>query len=121
MNIFEKYLNQITSLILKNKKDLNLDNLDSLNNISVETPPSEFNFDLSCNVCLVLGKTNKTNPIKLAKKIKELIIKNINDFDEIQIAGPGFLNLKLTKDALVLCINKILENRNSYGKKKISQ
>ena len=118
MNIFEKYLNQITSLILKNKKDLNLDNLDSLNNISVETPPSEFNFDLSCNVCLVLGKTNKTNPIKLAKKIKELIIKNINDFDEIQIAGPGFLNLKLTKDALVLCINKILENRNSYGKKK---
>ena len=117
MNIFEKYLNQITSLILKNKKDLNLDNLDSLNNISVETPPSEFNFDLSCNASLVLGRINKIESKELANKIKELIMKNLKDFAYIEVAGPGFLNLKLKDQALIFNMNKILENRKSYGKK----
>ena len=118
MNIFEEYLNKITALILENKKSLKLNDLNNFKGIAVETPPSEFNFDLSCNVCLVLGKINKLNPKELAIKIKDLIRKNLKDFDNIEIAGPGFLNLKLNDKSLILNINKILENRKSYGQKK---
>ena len=35
----------------------------------------------------------------------------------MEIAGPGFLNLKLTNKFLISNINKILENKESYGKK----
>ncbi len=117
MNIFEEYINKITALILKNQKFLKLENLNKFKGIVVESPPSEFNFDLSCNAGLVLGKMNKINPIALANKIKDLILKNLKDFENIEIAGPGFLNLKLTNQSLILNINKILESKETYGKK----
>ena len=59
MNIFEKYLDKISSLIIKNQKNLKLKNLNELKGIVVESPPIEFDFDLSCNISLVLGKINK--------------------------------------------------------------
>ena len=117
MNIFEDYLNKITVLIIKNQKFLGLENLNNFKGVIVETPPSEFNYDLSCNVSLVLGKINKINPKVLADKIKVLIIKNLKDFIKIEIAGAGFLNLKLSDSSLIIIINKILVNRKTYGKK----
>ena len=117
MNIFEEYLNKISDLIVKNKKILKLSNLNKFKGVVVEIPPSEFNFDLSCNICLVLGKINKINPRELANKIKDLILEDLKDFLNIEIAGPGFLNIKLSNDALISNINKILKNRKNYGQK----
>ena len=117
MNIFEEYLNKIITLILKNQKFLKLENLNEFNGVTVESPPPEFNFDLSCNICLVLGKINKKDPKNLANLIKDLIKKNLKDFEIIEVAGPGFLNFKLTNQSIILNINKILENRETYGKK----
>ena len=117
MNIFEEYLKKINTLVDKNKEILKLDNLNNFKGIVVETPPEEFNFDLSCNASLVLAKINKINPKELANKMKDLILKNLSDFENIDIAGPGFLNLKLTNKSLISNINKILENKKFYGKK----
>jgi arginyl-tRNA synthetase len=117
MNIFEEYLKKISTLIIENKKILELNNLNNFKGVTVETPPSKFNFDLSCNACLVLGKYNKINPKVLADKLKDLIIKNLKDFKNVEIASPGFLNLKLTDEALIHHINKILKNRKTFGKK----
>ena len=117
MNIFEEYIKKITDLISKNKQSLNLDNLNNFKGVVVESPPAEFNFDLSCNVGLLLGKINKINPIELSNRIKDLLIKELKDFEKVEIAGPGFLNLKLTKKSLILNINQILKNKESFGKK----
>ena len=117
MNIFEEYLKKINTLVDKNKEILKLDNLNNFRGIVVETPPEEFNFDLSCNASLVLAKINKINPKELANKMKDLILKDLSDFENIEIAGPGFLNLKLTNKSLISNINKILENKKFYGKK----
>ncbi len=118
MNIFEKYLSIITNIILDNKKILKITNLENINSINLEVPPEHFNYDLSSNVSLVLSKPNKLNPIDLAKNIKELLLKNINDFEKIDIAGPGFLNIKLSKIGYILNINDILKNKDTYGSKK---
>jgi len=117
MNIFEENINKITALILKNQKFLRLKNLNEFKGIVVESPPEQFNFDLSCNAGLVLGKMNKIDPKELADKIKQLILKNLKDFQDIEVAGPGFLNLKLSKQSLILNIDKILKNKKTYGKK----
>ncbi len=118
MNIFEEYLKKISKLIIKDQKLLQLNNLNDFKGIIVESPPTEFNYDLSCNAGLVLGKLNKINPKDLADKIKDLIKRNLQDFEKIEVAGPGFINLKLTNESLIFNINKILENKNNYGKKK---
>ncbi len=59
MNIFENYLKKINKIILENKVFLNLENIESLTNVNLESPPEPFNYDLSTNVCLVLAKAKR--------------------------------------------------------------
>ena len=117
MNIFENYLSKINDIILDNKDDLNLNHTDNLKSVNLEVPPDHFNFDLSTNICLVLSKVNKIDPNNLAKDIKKLLLENINHFEVIEIAGPGFLNIKLSKEGLASNINEIFQNKETFGSK----
>jgi arginyl-tRNA synthetase len=115
MNIFQFYLSEINHLVLSHKDDLKLINLDNLKNVNLEIPPTQFNCDLSCNISLVLGKANKINSKDLALQLKELFVNKIKNFASIEIAGPGFLNIKLSKEALIKSINSILSSNQVYG------
>ncbi len=121
MNIFENYLTQINKIILENKDLLNLDNTDNLHNIILEIPPEHLNYDLSTNVCLVLAKANKTEPIKLASKIKNLFLDKIKHFEKIDVAGPGFINIKLSKKGIAENINEIIKKRKNFGSKQTNK
>ena len=121
MNIFEYYLLEINNLVLSHKKDLKLKKLENLKNINLEVPPEHFNFDLSCNISLILGKSNNLDPKNLAVKLKDLFDNKIKDFQIIEIAGPGFLNIKLSKLALIKNIHSILQSNKSYGSKKSNE
>ncbi len=118
MNIFENYLSKINRIILDNIDTLELNNVEDLNNANLEVPPEHFDYDLSSNISLILSKTNKINPKALANKIKNLLLKAIHHFEKIEVAGPGFLNIKLSKEGLAYNINEILKNKNLYGSKK---
>ncbi len=118
MNIFEYHLKEIQNLILAKKDILKLEKIENLNDINLEVPPEQFNFDLSCNIAMVLGKSNKLNPKKLAEKLRELFLDQIKNFSNVEIAGPGFLNIKLSKSALIENINSILKNNTKYGSYK---
>ena len=115
MNIFQYYLSEIHNLVLNHKDDLKLKNTDSLSSITLEVPPEQFNCDLSCNASLILAKSNKLNPKDLAIKLKDLFKDKINHFHSVEIAGPGFLNIKLSNEAIIKSINSILENNEIYG------
>ena len=115
MNIFQYYLSEIQNLVLNHKDDLKLKNIDSLSSITLEVPPEQFNCDLSCNASLILAKSNKLNPKDLAIKLKNLFQDSINHFMLVEIAGPGFLNIKLSNEAIIKNINLILQNKETYG------
>ena len=121
MNIFEYHLTEIKQIILSKKNILKLDQIDNLKGVSLEVPPEQFNFDISCNIAMVLGKKNKINPKILALKLKDILLDKISNFSEIEIAGPGFLNIKISKAALLKIINIILKNDKSYGSFKKRQ
>ena len=114
MNIFENYLSKINEIISYNKKSLKLTTLNNLNNINLEVPPDHFNYDLSSNISLVLAKSNKLNPMNLAEDIKDLLLKKINHFEKIEIAGPGFLNIKLSKNGFIDNIKDIFKNKDNF-------
>ena len=118
MNIFENYLSMVHELTLNNRDSLKLKNLDNLDNVNLEIPPDEYDFHLSCNISLVLAKTNKLNPKDLASKFKSLFTNKINHFEKVEVAGPGFLNIKLSKVAMTKNIISILDFNENYGSKK---
>ena len=115
MNIFEIYLKKIQNLIVKNSNILNIESNITFSGTVVESPPQELNFDLSSNIALVLAKRIKQQPVKLAESIKNLILENFDDFSEISIAGPGFINFKFSKNMYKKLILNILEINKRYG------
>ena len=121
MNIFEYHLKEIQNLILTKNDILKLEKIENLNKINLEVPPEQFNFDLSCNIAMVLAKSNKLNPKKLAEKLRELFLDQIKNFSNVEVAGPGFLNIRLSKSAIRENINSILRNNENYGSNKTNQ
>jgi len=115
MNIFEQYLNEIKELIINNAKKLELDNTNALKSVNLEIPPEKFDYDLSCNVAMVMAKANKKKPEHLAKNIQALLIENLKNFSKVDIAGPGFLNINFKNEALIEIINKIIKKKSNYG------
>ena len=49
--------------------------IDDLKGVNLEIPPDQFDFDLSCNIAMVLGKKNKINPKTLALKLKDIFME----------------------------------------------
>ena len=115
MNIFIYYLKKIKKEIYLNLKDFKIDQNINFDGVVFETPPEEFDFDLSSNIALVLGKKNKQNPKDLAKSIKDFLIEKVDDFEAIEIAGPGFINFKLKKKKCKEIIMDIIKSNNKYG------
>ena len=121
MNLFDLYANKIKKKIIKNKSIFNLKNQNEIRNIVVETPPDKFNFDLSSNAAMILAKNVNKNPRVIAEKLKEILLKEIKDFSLIEIAGPGFLNFKISNNTWQKTINSILKSNKNYGSNKQKQ
>ena len=115
MNIFDIYLKKLEHLIVRNHKFLNFESTINMNGVIIETPPLEFNFDLSTNIALVLGKKTKQPPVKLAESIKKIIQDNLEDFSAIEVAGPGFINFRFSTKAYQKLILNILKSNDKYG------
>ena len=115
MNIFDRYKKKINDIVISNYKNLNIDSKLSFEGIVFEIPPQEFNFDLSSNIALVLAKKSKQSPIRLANLIKDMLLKNLNDFSDVIIAGPGFINFRFNSKTYQKLISEILKSGNKYG------
>ncbi|MCZ6857445.1 MAG: arginine--tRNA ligase, partial [Gemmatimonadetes bacterium] len=48
-----------------------------------------------CNGSLAAAKANKANPREIGQKVADVLTNN-DAFGEVSLAGPGFINLKLT-------------------------
>ena len=66
MNIFLEYQQKIFKTLKKLEKK-RLIQLPKNINFIVEIPPKNQNADLSCNVSMVLAKSNKNSPVKMAE------------------------------------------------------
>ena len=115
MNLFIIYLNKIKKTLLKNSKNININLKNDLNNIIVESPPDKFDFDFSSNVAMVLAKKNNLNPRNFSEQIKDLLKNEIKDFADIAVAGPGFLNFKLSTKTWIKIIQNIYKTKKRFG------
>lgn len=115
MNIFDIYLDKIIKIVTdQNKKGL-LNLPEELASINVDIPPNKFDCDISTNVSMVLAKINETQPIDLANKLILLIKKKDSNIANIEVAKPGFINIKFKQKFWNEFLKDIINNNKIYG------
>ena len=82
--------------------------------VAVEPPRDPSHGDLATNAAMVLAKGAGTNPRALAEAIKPKL-EAIPGVTSVEVAGPGFINLKLADDAWRDELTSILAEGEEYG------
>jgi arginyl-tRNA synthetase len=85
--------------------------------IEIEIPKEEGFGDLSTPVAMGLAKTLKKPPRKIAEDIiqsLELGVKSSELFEEIEIAGPGFINFTFSKKYLCSELKQLIEKQSDF-------
>ncbi len=80
----------------------------------IEHPQESFG-DYSSNIALIAARVLKTNPFKLAQKIKDTMPK-MDFIEKIEVVKPGFINFFLSKDYLNTLIIYIIKVHKIYGR-----
>jgi len=83
-------------------------------NVTVEPPRDAAHGDLATNAAMVLAKAAGTNPRALAERIRPKL-EALPPVDSVEIAGPGFINLRLKSDAWRDELRTILRQGAEYG------
>ncbi len=83
-------------------------------NVTVEPPRDPAHGDLATNAAMVLAKPAGTNPRSLAALI-ETKLAALPPVTSVEIAGPGFINLRLKADAWRDELRTILRTGEQYG------
>lgn len=89
--------------------------------VLLERPKVAAHGDLACNVAMQLARQLKKNPRAIATDIIEHIqalpqAKAL--IEKFEIAGPGFINMRLSQDAKTFAVREVLRLGTDFGKNK---
>ncbi len=90
----------------------------SFANVAVEPPRDPSHGDLATNAAMVLAKAAKTNPRALAEQIVAKLEAEPS-ITSAEIAGPGFINLRLDPSAWLNELRAISARGGDYGHSKM--
>jgi arginyl-tRNA synthetase len=82
--------------------------------VAVEPPRDATHGDIATNAAMVLAKGAGTNPRALATAIAPKL-EALPSVTSVEIAGPGFINIRLSPDAWRDELRTILRKGESYG------
>jgi len=115
MNLFLNYQKRFMDYLKSLEKKKIIDLPDNLKGLIVELPPKEHKGDMSCNVAMILAKFNKKTPLDLANILKKNFLENFKEFEKIDVAKPGFLNINFKIDFWKNHLFKIIQSDANYG------
>ncbi len=111
-----KEIEKFLSSIVNNKKNINSIIKKSSTSISDDLKKGH----ITSNVCMVAASILKLNPKNLAEDLKTRLEK-IDKFDNVEAAGPGFLNISLNREDFVSTIEFVNKNKDSFGSSVIGK
>jgi len=116
MNLFKEYQIKIESL-LKDLEKKNIIKLSSnLSGLTVQLPPKKQNGDIASNAALILSKLNNQDSLTFANLLKKKLEQTFSEIESIEIAKPGFLNIKFKIDFWKKVLFQIIKAKTKYGK-----
>ena len=89
--------------------------------IILERPRDPSHGDFACNIAMQLAKALKKNPRELAQAIAQDVMGNpLREglIANVEIAGPGFMNVRLVAGSKQAIVMRVLQEGAGYGKTK---
>ena len=87
--------------------------------IILERPRDPSHGDFACNIAMQLAKALKKNPRELAQAIAQDVMGNpLREglIANVEIAGPGFMNVRLVAGSKQAIVTRVLQESERYGK-----
>ncbi|PTB21354.1 arginine--tRNA ligase [Trinickia symbiotica] len=91
----------------------------ALPSITLERPKVAAHGDVACNAAMQLAKPLKKNPRELAQSIVDALMAQADArglVESAEIAGPGFINLRLTTGAKQAVVAAVLDEGAAFGR-----
>jgi arginyl-tRNA synthetase len=90
--------------------------------VTLERPRDPSHGDVACNIAMQLAKPLKKNPRELAQALVAAVMAGAGEgklIESAEIAGPGFINLRLTAAAKQQVVKTVLQEAAEYGKSQL--
>ena len=114
MDVFKQMHSELDTVLTQLKSDGILgDNIDT-SRATMEPPRDASHGDMATNAAMVLAKVAGLKPRDLAEKIVEKL-KALDRVSSAEIAGPGFINLRLNTNVWLDALQNIIKSGTSFG------
>ena len=115
MDYKDNLINQIETIIT-DKYNITPDN----KMVMLEVPKNVDNGDYSTNIAMRLAKPLNKKTVEIAQELKTELLQ-LDGIEDIQVAGPGFINFWLKKENIANTINTVLEQADEYGHSNVGK
>ncbi len=115
MNVFDDFAGRIGKIA--DALIANADGIDraGLGAVVVEPPRDPAHGDMATNAAMVLAKPLKIRPRDLAEQIVAALADDA-DVETADVAGPGFINLRLSRDYWHAALRNLIASGPDYGR-----
>lgn len=116
MNAVEKIQQEIKEAFHQAVIAAELAEASAIPDIILETPKNKENGDYATNIAMQLTKIAKKPPRAIAEAILEKLDTSSTSIKSVEIAGPGFINIRLKSDYLGDVVKMVLAQKEDYGR-----
>jgi arginyl-tRNA synthetase len=115
MNIFGLFEKRVADALGRLAEGAKIPSGLDVSRVVVEPPRDPSHGDLATNAAMVLAKEARMNPRALA----ELLVADLQDdprVTKVEIAGPGFINIRLQPSVLHDVLRAVVVDSNGFGR-----
>lgn len=118
MNPYSEFTTRVRRIVIDLGREAVLPTDLPVERVVVEPPRQADHGDLATNAAMVLAGAAKMKPRDLAARVVERLEKD-PDIAEVEIAGPGFINIRLAKAWWPETLKSILEAGDRVGRSEL--
>lgn len=118
MNLYALFSERISDALGELKADGTLPEDITMAGITAEPPRDPSHGDIATNAAMVLAKPAGMKPREVAEKLAALLAKG-EDVADVQIAGPGFINITLAESFWPSIVKSVLESGEEFGRSDV--
>ncbi|WP_405285718.1 arginine--tRNA ligase [Gaopeijia maritima] len=88
----------------------------SRTDVHLERPRDPEHGDWATNVAMTLAGILRRAPRQIAEELRDRFDRDAAGVSEVEVAGPGFLNFRLSADAVTATVGRIVDADEAWGR-----